>query len=257
MILHGKVFISTVSTGKSFEMRNIFEPLGAIMVDFPMTEFAEGDLTPEIVEAVAGIEKYEWIIFTSANGVRYFHNLLYKTTGLSSIPSKNKIAVVGPKTELALKNAGRTATFIGSGNTAQNMVTELIEKELVQNCSILLPLGNLASCIPELILSEISMPTRINVYKTVMTGITDNGTIGLIKNNRYDLILFTSPSGVVNFIETIDTHNINPDLRVACIGKITQSTAEKYGLKCLITADTSTYEGLACEILNYYSNMKN
>ena len=79
------------------------------------------------------------------------------------------------------------------------MVTELIEKELVQNCNVLLPLGNLASGIPELILSEISVPMRINVYKTVKTDIPDNGSIGLIKNNSYDLILFTSPSGVVNF----------------------------------------------------------
>jgi uroporphyrinogen-III synthase len=257
MILHGKVLISTVSASKSFEIRNIFEPLGAIMVDFPMTEFAEGDLTPDILEAVVQIEKYEWIIFTSANGVRYFHNLLYKTTGLSSIPQKNKIAVVGPKTELALKYAGRTATFTGSGNTAQNMITELIEKELIQNCSVLLPVGNLASGIPELILSEFSMPTRINVYKTLKTVSKENGSIGMIKNDHYDLILFTSPSGVVNFCETIENQNINPDLRVACIGKITRQTAEKYGLKCLITAETSTYEGLAYEILNYYSNMKN
>ena len=101
------------------------------------------------------------------------------------------------------------------------------------------------------------MPVRINVYKTLKASNSDNGSIGLIKNNNYDLILFTSPSGVVNFTETIDTKSINPDIRVACIGKTTKRTAEEYGLKCVITADTSTYEGLAYEILNYYSNMKN
>lgn len=257
MILHGKVFISTVSTSKSIEIRNIFESLGASLIDFPMTEFAEGDPTPEMIESVTHIDKYEWIIFTSANGVKYFHNLLFKATSIPSIPSKIKIAVVGPKTEMALKNAGRAANFTGSGSTAQDMITELIENDLVKNCNVLLPVGNLASDIPELILSEISQPTRINVYKTVKTNITDNRSIGLIKNNSYDLILFTSPSGVVNFTETIDTLNIHPDLRIACIGKITRLAAEKYGLKSIITASTSTYQGLAYEILNYYSNIKN
>jgi uroporphyrinogen-III synthase len=257
MILHGKVFISTVSTNRSFEIRNIFEPLGASLVDFPMTEFTEADLTPEIFDAVSQIDKYDWIIFTSANGVRYFHHLLFKITGLSLIPAEIKIAVVGPKTELALQETGRTANYSGFGNTAEDMVTGLIEKELVQNCNILLPVGNLASSIPMMILSEISMPTRINVYKTVKTRNPDNSSIGLIKNDSYDLILFTSPSGVVNFTETIDPQNIRSGLRVACIGKVTQRTAEQYGLKCVVTADTSTYEGLATEILNYYNNIKN
>ena len=256
MILRGKVFISTVSTGKSFEMRNIFEPLGASLVDFPMTEFAEAELTSEILQAVTQIEKYDWIIFTSVNGVKYFHSILNKA-GISSIPSSVNIAVVGSKTGLALLNAGRNATYTGSGGTGEDMVTELIEKGLVQNCNILLPVGNLASGIPELMLSELSMPERINVYNTLKTVNADNGPVRLIKNNSYDLILFTSPSGVVNFTETISAENINPDLRVACIGKVTQRTAEKHGLKCVITADTSTYEGLAYEIMNYYNNMKN
>jgi uroporphyrinogen-III synthase len=62
---------------------------------------------------------------------------------------------------------------------------------------------------------------------------------------------------VVNFTEAIDPQYINPELRVACIGKVTQHAAEQYGLKCVITANTSTYEGLATEILNYYYKIKN
>ncbi len=257
MILHGKVFISTVSLNKSFEIRKIFEPLGASIIDLPMTECIEEDQTSEIIDSLNRIEQYQWIFFTSATGVNFFHKLLYKITGLPSIPPEIKIAVVGPKTGQALKVTGRTPDFTASGTNSENMIIELMEKELVQNCSILLPVGNLASDNISICLSEFSVPTRINVYKTVKTNNYDNGPISIIKNNNYDLILFTSPSGVMNFTETIDPQYINQDLRVACIGKVTQRAAEQNGLKSLVTAKISTYQGLATEILNFYYKIKN
>jgi len=257
MILQGKIFISTVSTDKSFEIRNIFEPLGAQLVDFPMIKIIGADNTPEIHSALNQIEKYQWIIFTSANGIKYFHHLLFETTNLASIPSAIKIAVVGPKTALELKNTGRTAEYAGSGGTAESLINEMIEKELVQNCNVLLPLGNLAPDSTQIKLSPIAEVTRINVYKTLKTDVSDDSPIERIKNNCYDLVLFTSPSGVINFAKTLGPQNLNPELRFACIGKVTERAAEKFGLKCAITAEPSTYEGLANEILNYYYKIKN
>ncbi len=257
MRLQGKIFISTVSAVKASEIRNIFEPLGAIMIDFPMTRFTGSDNTTEIQSVFMQLEKYQWIIFTSANGVKYFHHLLADTIGLTAIPQGIKIGVVGPKTALELKNYGRNADFTGSGGTAESLINELIEKKLVHNCNVLLPLGNLAPDTAQLSLSEIANATRINVYRTVKSDISDNSPIDLVKNNRYDLVLFTSPSGVRNFAETLGPRHLDPQLRFACIGKVTESAAKKYGLNCMITAATSTYEGLAKEILNYYYKIKN
>jgi len=106
-------------------------------------------------------------------------------------------------------------------------------------------------------ISKIANVTRINVYKTLKTVVTDNEPIERIKNNCYDLVLFTSPSGVMNFADTVGTEYINPELRVASIGRVTTCAAEQYGLICKITAETSTYEGLANEIINYYYKTKN
>ena len=257
MRLQGKIFISTVSTVKASEIRNVFEPLGATIVDFPMTRFIESDNTPEIQTVLRQIEKYHWIIFTSANGSKYFHHLLSATTGLTAIPRGIKIGVVGPRTALELKNTGRTANYSGSGGTAESLINELIEKKLVHNCNVLIPLGNLAPDTLQVSLSEIANATRINVYRTVKSDISDNGPIDLIKNNSYDLVLFTSPSGVINFSETFGPRHMDTELRFACIGKVTESAAKKCGLSCMITAETSTYEGLAKEILNYYYKIKN
>ena len=257
MRLQGKIFISTVSTGKAPEIRNIFEPLGALIVDFPMTRFIESDITPEIQSVLMQIEKYQWVIFTSANGAKYFHHLLSATTGLTAIPRGIKIAVVRPRTALELKNSGRTADYTGTGGTAESLINELVGKKLVHNCNVLFPLGNLAPGTAQLLLSEIANATRINVYRTVKSDISDDSPIDLIRNNSYDLVLFTSPSGVKNFAETLGPRHLDPELRFACIGKVTESAAKKYGLSSTITAVTSTYKGLAKEILNYYYKIKN
>ena len=252
MILQGKIFISTVSAHKSVEIRNIFEPLGATVVDFPMTELMAVDQTHAIQSAICQIEKFNWIIFTSANGVKHFYRLLNQIGKVSKIPSGVKIAAVGVKTALELKNAGRNADYIGSGNTAENLVNELLEKESMAKLNILLPLGNLAPDTLHIRLSKIADVTRIDVYKTLKTVVTDNEPVERIKNNRYDLVLFTSPSSVNNFADAVGPENITPELRVASIGRVTTRAAEQYGLICIITAETSTYEGLANEIINYY-----
>ncbi|HBH85522.1 MAG: hypothetical protein A2X05_03280 [Bacteroidetes bacterium GWE2_41_25] len=253
MILQGKVFISTVSIHKSVEIRNIFEQLGATVVDFPMTELLAVEQTPAIQKAIWQIEKFQWIIFTSANGVRYFHRLLKEIGKVSKIPSGVKIAAVGVKTALELENNGRKADYSGTKNTAENLVDELLEKESLQNCNILLPLGNLAPDTLHTRLSKIANVTRIDVYKAIKAQVAANDTIERIKNNRYDLVLFTSPSGVDNFADAIGHENINPELRVASIGKVTACAVEQHGLTCLVTSAKSTYEGLADEIVNYYT----
>jgi uroporphyrinogen-III synthase len=252
MILEGKVFISTVSAHKSVEIKNVIEPLGATVVDFPLTEIIAARQTPAILSAIKQIEKFHWIIFTSANGVTYFHRLLRDIRNISIIPSVVKIATVGIKTARELENNGSKAYVTGSG-TVEKLLDELIVKESLQNKKILLPLGNLAPDTIREKLSEFARVTRIDVYNTCKAMIADYDPIKRIKNNCYDLVIFTSPSGVDNFTDVLGEENITPEIRAASIGKVTTRAVEAHGLTCLVTATRSTYEGLADEIVNYYT----
>ena len=252
MILRGKIFISTVSADKSLKIRSVFEPLGATLIDFPMIEVVKEETSAEMKVTLREIEKFQWIIFTSIKGVKYFHDLLFDTINLSSIPPCIKVAAVGPETGLEIKKNGREADFTGSGNSADDLVSELIDSKLVQGSRVLLPLGNLAPDAIQERLSEISFPLRINVYKTLKTEDFDIEPIERIKNNSYDLVLITSPSAVSNLAEIIGPRYLTPGLRFASIGEVTSRAAEQFGIRCLITSGTSTYSGLAREIQNYY-----
>jgi uroporphyrinogen-III synthase len=253
MSLKGKVFISTVYSHKSAEIRNIFEPLGATVIDFPLTEIRTTDLSSSLKNILLNIENYNWVVFTSSNGVTHLLKLLSMSGRESKIPSHIKTAAVGIKTARELEKNGHKADFTGTGHTAENLVKELMEKEALEGTNILLPLGNLAPDTLEKRLSGTANVTRINVYNTIKTDISDDEPVRRIKSNQYDLVLFTSPSGVANFINAIGSVIKKSGLRAASIGRVTTHAAERSGITCLVTASKSTYEGLADEIVKYYT----
>lgn len=254
MILKDKIFISTVNANKSAEIKRAFEPSGATIVDFPMIEIVGADLA-SVRGTISRNEDFDWIMFTSTNGASYFYTFLQEILGHRNLSKLTKIAVIGQSTAKVVKKLDRTPDFVGSGNTAEELVNELIEKELVAGQNILLPLGNLAPETAQKRLSEVATVTRINVYKTIRSRHVDHSKIDTILNNQYDLILFTSPSGVENFVVTMGKENISPDLRIASIGMVTTQAIENQGLKALITSEVSTYEGLMEEIVKYYQSI--
>src|SRR5512133_565521 len=203
MMLEGKMFISTVSASKSEAMREVFKKLGASLIDFPMTEITGATLSPGIEKILKKISGFDWVIFTSPNGAKYFHQLLMEVYG--SMPELRgvRIAAIGAKTAQELANHGMRVAFTGSRNTAEDLIEEMTEKLNLQNSNILLSLGNLAPDTLQERLSEIANVTRINVYDTKKTGENSDELIRRIKNNSYDLILFTSPSGVESFTDTL------------------------------------------------------
>jgi len=253
MILREKILISTVSADKSSRMREIFEPLGASVVDFPMTEIKSARLTEDDNEALNDIARYQWIIFTSPNGVNHFHKLLRNTTGMSAIPAGIKTAVIGIKTASELEKRGRKPDYVGKGSTSEDLANELSGLDSLKGCNIMLPLGNLAASALEEKLKSSANVLRINVYDTVMRNLSDDEPLGLIRENRYHMVLLTSPSGAAGFADALGNEINKSSIRAASIGKVTSAAAEQYGIRCLVTAVRSTYEGLAEEIVNYYT----
>ncbi len=252
MKLQGKIFISTVSAQKAAGLRKFLEPIGATVIDFPMTEITGVECSDEIRNIMTSLPTYQWIIFTSANGVRHFHNLMQTCLGEAKLPASVRMAAVGVKTAQEIEKFFRSADFTGSENTAEDLVNELLLKENLQGIQILLPLGNLAPHTLEERLSSIAKVTRINVYSTIRADQPDLSIVEQIKNDRYDLVLFTSPSGIEHFVGVMGPAMIS-SLRWASIGPVTTKAAAKYGLNPLITATHSTYEGLAQNIIEYYT----
>lgn len=246
-----KIIISTRPLTENDSLKDYLIEKGATVLDFPMIEICPVDLNDQIIYTLQNIISYQWIVFTSKNGVEYFYKLLnslkIKTEKLALV----KIAVIGKKTsEEVLKNNFKPF-FVSLGNTSEDLLQELSGKIKI-NEKVLLPLGELAADTLEKGLTEIGTITRINVYKTSAPKVISEDILEKIRKNNYHLIVFTSPSGFRNFIITMNENRIVTDFRIACIGKTTEKEILKNNFKPLLVSSKSDGENFAKELETFF-----
>ncbi len=215
------------------------QALGGTSLEVPLIQFQR---VSESVISSAEIEEslphYEWIVFTSVNGVKYFFEMF---DGLLS----NRIAVVGIKTKSALEALGYTVDMVPERFSAEDLV-ECFEK--VTPSSVLLIQGNLARPLLREELSRIGYNVKqIVVYENQLR-VPEEKEMTVLKKGQVDLYTFTSPSTVHNFIKLFGL----PDGPVATIGPITKQAAEQAGVEVSISPAEYTMDGLLAEIVQYF-----
>ena len=251
LTLKDKVIISTRALEPSDTLPEIMRSSGAKLLSLPMIEIIPSSLDPRMTDKLNNLNQYDWIFFTSKNGVVNFFKQLIDAKGSTELPKTLKLAVIGYKTGLELEYYGYAPTFISEENTAEEFMNRFDAKYKPENQNILLSLGNLADNTLQNNLSLKNTVHRINVYQTVKPAQADTEIIDLIKNNQYDLIVFTSPSTFNNFCTFYDS-SLLEKLKMASIGSVTTKAIQKAGLEPLFTAKKSNAEGIRDAITEFY-----
>ena len=251
--LSNKIIISTRPLYEEDSIKGYLTEKGGIVLDFPMIEIADPELSNEIKSTILAIHNFQWLVFTSKNGVIYFLKLLHQL-GLSiDSLSDIKIAVVGKITAKELIKNKIVPFLISSGNTSQDLLDELLSK-VQSNEKILLSLAELADNTLEKGLSNLAFPTRLNAYRTIQPSAYDEEIIEKIRQNTYDMILFTSASGVQNFNRIMEKEEIKSDFRAACIGTTTQKEMLKFNYTPIFVSSRSNGGTFAQELEQYFEN---
>lgn len=204
------------------------------------------------IENVKNISMYEWIFFTSANGVNCFFQLL-KEHHLLEQMSSCKIAVVGHKTEDALKTFGFQAHFTPSVYNAETMASEFIDMYPKEHQGrLLLVRGNMSrQILPNAFHKHGYTFDLMEVYETVSNiQIKDQLNMQMSQDN-IDFITFTSPSTVRAFIQMNDHKESYKDLVCVCIGTTTEEAARQAGFTHILVPDSFTIEGMVKRMDNY------
>jgi uroporphyrinogen-III synthase len=251
-----KIFISTRPEGQSDELARLFAAAGARILELPMIKIQPTILTESEKNQLRQPGNFDWLTFTSPNGVRYFFENMQNLTGSIRLPEHLRIAVIGKKTETTLKDFGYSPSFSNPGKTGEDFAdsfTQKIKEENGARPDILMPLGNLAGTLLQERLNPVARCFRINVYETVMPGSVDEIIFQHIREDRYDMIIFTSPSGIYNFLKLKGSIN-DKTLRVACIGETTFAAARKKGITPLVVASKPTARGIFESIISYYKH---
>lgn len=209
--------------------------LGGTPLEFPTIRVEPIQKNGRLEMVGATLNRYDWIVFTSANGVRYFLNgtAMKKTNHTDVSP---RIAVIGPATARAVEQSGLKVSFTPSKYLTDRLARELPE---VERKRILLVRAEGTNAKMKSILTKRGARVEeVHPYK-----VTTSKPSKLPED--YDAILFTSPSTVSSFIEISHTSHAKGLGRiVCCIGPVTANAAEARGFRVDVVAEEHSTKGL-------------
>jgi len=204
---------------------------------------------------IGHLEMYEWIIFTSANGVRCFFKNVEKE-GKEDQLAAARFAVVGPKTNQALQVFGYQAEFIPSIYDAKTMAPEFLEKHQPTG-RMLLVQGQLSRPVLKEALQMKNIPVDcMKVYDTVTNWEARAQLNQALATQSFDFITFTSPSTVDAFVELTGETGVEIQSIIVCIGTTTEKRARTHEFRKILVPDEFTIEGMMEKMHEYISENK-
>lgn len=248
-MLQGRTFINTGTNTTENELSKALSKAGAYVLSMPLVEIIPLPITENMRQAILK-GTFQWIVFTSKNGVNgLFNQLPLQTSGTPPFQT----AVFGKRADATLRKKGLIPNLIHTGNTATDLLNDLLPL-LRPSDKVLLALGNLA---PDHLIHPIEKKAnveRLNVYRTVFTPTLDSDILLKIKTGTYDLILFTSPSGVKSFLYHTQGKIERTSLKTAAIGSTTKKALQEEGIIPIVVAVPSGKEGLIKSLETHYQN---
>ncbi|HEU5141038.1 MAG TPA: uroporphyrinogen-III synthase [Bacillales bacterium] len=251
--LEGKRILVTRATGQAETFSREIMERGGEPIEVPVIAFLPPEEPTEIKKVLGRLEEYHWVIFTSANGVRFFFEEL-KKAGLA-FPSTSKVAAVGKKTWRILRKYDARVDIVPDEFIAESLL-EALKAEVQPGEMILMPRGNLARMKLSDGLTEWgAVVDHLTVYRTVMNGSEREKLLELLAAGQVDIATFTSSSTVVNFFELLEgtkAEKLVAHMKFACIGPVTAETARKYGIEPEIIPEEYSISGLLNAMEQFY-----
>ena len=257
--LLGRRIIVTRARQQASDLVKRLSDLGAECLEFPTIEVvAADDLTP-LAHAVQHLSTYDWIIFTSVNGVKFFFDHLFGTDKDVRALNHLHTAAIGPVTAEKLFEYGLKCDVLPQNYRAEAVV-DAFSKIPLDGKKILLPRA--AEARPVLPLELRNMGAEVDEVTVYLTKKVQGDTgqlINRLEEKTIDLVTFTSSSTVRNFKDLLPPDRFKQlvkGITIASIGPITTETAIESGFEVAITANSYTIPGLCDAIVNFYHNKK-
>jgi len=219
---------------------------GAEVVEFATIEIQPPADSAPIERAMAALATFDWIVFTSVNGVRAFGSRGgHKTPGLRA-----SICAIGPATRQAAEDIGLRVSLMPDEYVAESLVTAFSAIDL-HGKRILLPRAAVARDVVPDELRRLGADVEVvEAYRTVVPANASERAAELFgEGARPDWITFTSSSTVKNFVSAAGLAALD-QVRVASIGPVTSATARKLGIAVDAEAAAYTTDGLVEAIVS-------
>jgi len=243
--LQGKRILITRAREQAQSLAEKIRTLGGEPIEFPTIDFAPIEDYQEFDAALARVENFDWVVFTSANGVSATADRLRVLGSEPRTLAVRKIAAIGPATVAALEAMGMRVDFVPTKFLGEQIALEL---PIERGQRALLLRADIASDVLERgLVARGVVVTNIAVYRTIMPHASKTNLNGI------DAVTFTSSSTVRNFIALMNGNGLG-SASVVCIGPVTAETARKLGLRVDAIATEHTTDGLVKALVDWYGN---
>ena len=255
--LFGKKIIVTRSRAQASVFSQKLTELGALSIEFPTIRIVPCQDYSLLKRAIDSLSEYQWLIFTSVNGVEFFFQRLMAGKKDSRSLSGARICAIGPGTAISLNQRGIAPDYLPSEYRAEAIIAGL-EKMGIAGTRILIPRATVARDLLPKKLQEIGAEVNVvPVYETVPDVGDISSIIDQFQKKMIDMVTFTSTSTVKNFITALqkekqDVPALLEGAAVACIGPVCGKEAESLGLKVQIVPKEYTIPSLSEAIVAFY-----
>jgi len=252
--LNGKRILITRAREQSGEFATLLKKTGAEVMELPTIEIVPPLSWKELDRVFPRLRSYDWLIFTSANGVHFFWQRL-REKGKTRLPPSIKVCAIGPATAKQLKEKKISVDYMPKEFIAESIL-DGFQKKFIKGKRILLARAKKArDILPKGLRKMGAKVDVVEVYRTIKPRGGSKRLRQLLTDGKIDVITFTSSSTVNHFVDLLKKEDLQKRLKgiaIACIGPVTAKTAKEWGMKVQIQPKEYTIPGLTKAIAEYF-----
>lgn len=240
--LLGQGVVVTRAREQASAMTARLESFGARVVEFPAIRIEHPEDAAPVREAACSLRGYEWVVFTSPNGVEHFWRELGRLGLDARAFAATNVACIGSATAEALLGKGIRADFVPEKFVAEDLLAGLIARGVAGKRVLILRAKEARDVLPEGLKKAGAAVSVVPVYATLPCAEKAEDILRRVREGAVRYITFASSSSVANFLAAVPVAELRryPDLVFACIGPVTAKTLEEAGLSCGLMPDEYT-----------------
>jgi len=253
--LFGKRVAITRAREQAAVLHDELSALGAEVIEIPTIEIRPPDSWEPLDAAIRRLDEFNYLLVTSANGVRNFLARLAASGRDVRALKGLTIGAIGPATAAEFARTGVKVDLLPTEYVAEGLLAALADRDL-RGKAFLIPRARVArDLVPQVLEGRGARVEVVEAYQTVMPGISPDELARLLTPPP-DAITFTSSSTAMNFVKLLGENHPAEMLggaAIASIGPVTSQTLRKLGLTVTLEAQESTMAGLVQAIQDHFS----
>lgn len=253
--LFGRTVVVTRAREQASDSAALFARRGARVIQFPTIRIAPMPDYTELDEALKRLSRYQWVVFTSVNGVRFFKERLAKQRLDARALGGVRVAAIGPATAEAVKGMGIVPDLVPATYVAESVAESMIALG-VKGSRILLPRARVArEELPAALRKAGALVDVLAAYETLPFHENKAQVMEALEAGRLDCVTFGSSSTARNFLAAIPVEELKkyPGVRFAAIGPVTAKTMESLGLHPDIQPETFSIPALVDAVCDAFA----